>query len=414
MGWKLPLLLILCAPLGYRAWCEFDRPSDPTPRVELPPREELARKKTALQELQTVVEARTIDDDLVVCIVQLCAEPPRSVPNRPRSLEPLARALIGHGAAVAEVREFARIYHEMESDPGRPAEVRDPDLKRWLEERRAVVKDKKDREKEIAGERETLTTRVRAALRGRESGELNSAKDEVDSLLTRLEKHRQSCEGFRVLAAWADRRLAEGRLTRELLLLARADAAIQKNAARDETARHLRAYARLLVKADDEELRTLVRNEAARFCDGYLPGLMEGDAMVLYRGLEVPREQIWILWKRDRPEAKRYGDEARLSGTKFDEFHPPELAAVEHYFRKVNQGDDTFHDQIRPTPRNQAARYFNERRKALTWTEAALKRLLNGCPVRWSSEETMPAPFRRAEHLLEALGKQPSLFGKVE
>src|SRR5437868_4953743 len=116
MYWKLPLLLLLCAPLGYRAWSEFDRPADPTPRVELPPREELARKKTALQELQTTVDARTTDEDLASCIMLLSAESPRPNPNRSRSLEPLARALTTHSASTGEVREFARIYHELESD----------------------------------------------------------------------------------------------------------------------------------------------------------------------------------------------------------------------------------------------------------------------------------------------------------
>src|SRR5207237_4569631 len=129
-------------------------------------------------------------------------------------------------------------------------------------------------------------------------------------------------------------------------------------------------------------------------------------AMVLDRTLEVPREQIWILWKRGRPEAKRYGDEVRLVRTAFDEFRPPDLAAVEHYFRKVNEGDDTFHDQIRPTPRNQAARYFNERRKTLAWTEKAVQALLNGCPVRWPNESAVPVPYRRGAELLGAIGQQ--------
>src|SRR2546421_12670038 len=102
MSWKLPLLLLLCAPLGYRAWCEFDRPADPTPRVELPPRDELARKKTALQELQPIVEARATDEELAASIMLLSTDPPRSGTNRSRSLEPLARTLTTHSAAIGE------------------------------------------------------------------------------------------------------------------------------------------------------------------------------------------------------------------------------------------------------------------------------------------------------------------------
>jgi hypothetical protein len=406
--------VLLCAPLGYRAWCEFDRPADSTPRVELAPREDLARKKTALQELQTTVDARTIDEDLTSCTLLLSSEPPRSQPNRPRSLEPLARALTTHSAAIGEVLEFARIYHELESDPARPVDVRDADLKRWLEERRTVVKDKKDSEKKLATELETLNRRVRASLRGRDAVEMKQATVEVEGILNRLDRHRQNCEGFRVLAAWADRQLAEQRLIRELLLLAREDTTISKTGQRDETSRHLRGYNRLLDMAGDDDMRNLIRGEAARFCEGYLPRRLDGDAVVLYRNLEVPREHIWILWKQGRPEAKRYGDEVRLVRTEYDEFRPPDLAAVEHYFRKVKEGDDTFHDQIRPTKRNEAARYFNEKRKTLNWNENALRKLLNDSPVHWSSEDVMPLPFRRAEHLLDALNKQPALFGKVE
>ncbi len=414
MRWKLPLLLMLCAPLGYRAWSEFDRPTAATPHVDLPPREELARKKTALQEMHTLVEARVTDEDLASCIFHISAEPPRSVPNRPRSLEPLAQSLTNHAATVREVREFARIYHELESDPSRPIEMSDADLKRWLEDRRTVVKDRKDREKDIAGALETLNGKLKAALRSRDVDDMKQAKEELDAVLVRLEKHRQTCEGFRVLATWADRRLAESRLTRDLLVLARNDAAIQKMGMREETAKHLRAYARLLEAASEEELRSLVRNEAARFCEGYVPPRMDGNAMVLYRNLEVPREHVWILWKKERPETKRYGEYVQLIRTAFDEFRPPDLDAVEHYYRKVKDGDDTFHDQIKPTPRNLTARYFNEKRKTLTWTEDALRRFLNDNPVPWTSEETMPEPFRRAEHLLESLGKQPGLLGRVE
>src|SRR5205085_3402509 len=143
-------------------------------------------------------------------------------------------------------------------------------------------------------------------LRGRDADELKQASEDVETSLTKLDKHRQTCEGFRVLAAWADRQLAEGRLTRELLLLARDDAAIAKNGQREKTSSHLRGYSRLLDMAESEPMRSLIRVEAARFCDSYLPARMDGDAMVLYRGLEVPREHIWILWKQGRPEAKRY------------------------------------------------------------------------------------------------------------
>jgi hypothetical protein len=414
MQWKTPLLLLLCAPLGYRAWCEFDRPADPTPRVELPPREDLAGKKTALQELQKTVDARTVDEALTSCIMLRSAEPPRSQAARPRSFEPLARALSTHSSAIGEVSEFARLYHELESDPGRPIDVRDADLKRWLEARRSVVKDKKDSEKILAAALDTLHRGVRAALRDREAAEMKLATENIEGILARLDRHRQNCEGFRVLAAWADRQLADGRLVRELLLVAREDAAISKAGQREDTSRHLREYARLLDMAGDNDMRTLIRTEAARFCDGYLPRRMDGDAMVLYRKVEVPREDIWILWKQGRPEAKRYGDEVRLVRTEYDEFRPPDLAAVEHYFRKVDKGDDTFSAQIRPTQRNQAARYFNVKRQTLIWNENALRKLLNDSPVHWPNEEAMPLPFRRAEHLLDAFNKQPTLFGKVE
>src|SRR5947209_7218616 len=105
MYWKLPLLLLLCAPLGYRAWCELDRSADATPRVELPPREDLARKKTLLQELQTTADARIVDEDLTSSVLLLSSEPLRPSPKRPRSLEPLAAALTAHGAVIGEVRE---------------------------------------------------------------------------------------------------------------------------------------------------------------------------------------------------------------------------------------------------------------------------------------------------------------------
>jgi hypothetical protein len=407
--WKLPLLVLLTAPLGWRAWSELAGPSSETPPLELPAREELSRKKTVLAKLQADLETHAIDDDLSTCLFRVCSEPPRAV-KRSRLLEPLAAALAAHTEAAGEVRTFASVYTELESDPARPAEVRSADLKRWLEERRGTVKDKKDREKLLAGELEALRAAVRAALRGRDAGEMKQAKDDIETMRGRLEKHRILCEGFRVLANWAERRLAELRITGELLTAARDDAAIQKSGLRGETVFHVSRYARLLDSAAEEELRMLIRTEAGRFCAGYLPARMEGDAMVLYRGLEVPREQIWVLWKPGRLEVKRYGEETQLVKTEYDEFNPPNPSAVEHYFRKVKEGDDTFHDQLRPTPRNHAARHFNGNRKTLVWTENAVRALLNGCPVRWPHESAMPVPYRRAEHLLEAIGKQPALF----
>ncbi len=213
-----------------------------------------------------------------------------------------------------------------------------------------------------------------------------------------------------MLASRAERRLAEWRGLRDLLGLAREDTAVINTGERADVIRHVGRYGSLSQAASDR-LKAEVRIQLARFCDDYLPRRLEPDDKVIYRGHPVVRDRVWVRWKPGSPEANRFGEESRFSRLPgMDEFSPPDPRSVEHYFRRIGEGDDTSHEQVRPTVFNQAARYFNERRPSLRWNAVSLRTLLDGCPVRWASEEAMPLPYRRAGHLLAAMTAQPALF----
>jgi hypothetical protein len=415
MWWKLPLLILLSAPLGYRVWREIETPPVSAPAIELPAKEDLAKKKAALQELQKNREVHAVDDELAQGLFRVSGDLARSTAGRPAGLEPLVKSAKAHAAVVQEIRDFARVHAELESDPDRPAEVRDEKMKGWLREQRDRIKRRKDNERALLADLEKLNAKFRAGLRNRQAAELERLQAQIKFTLVGLKTHRTDCEGFRTLMAWADRRIEEWTLYLDLLAVAQLDAAVQKSPEPDEVTRHLGDYGRLVEAAGtDRELQAVVRNEARRFCEGYLPLRMAGDDMVLYRGRGVPRRDIQIRWKADRPEAKRYGETVRLTQTRYDEFSPPDAEAVEYYFRARQEGDDTFYDQIEPTPKNRAARYYTDRRKKLAWTENGLQALITDCPVRWSTLESTPIQFRLAQHVLDGVRKHPALFGSAE
>jgi hypothetical protein len=413
MWWKLLSLTLLCSPLGYRAWQEIESHStDSRPQQDLLGREELTRKKSALQEFKESLEGRALDESLASVVFRVSSEPPRSNSKRPRSLEPLARALASHAEVIQDIRRFASVWMELENDPTRPADCRDADLKNWLEARRVLVKTRKDRETALAAELAGLTDKVRAAIRRRDSTTIKLAQEDVEGALTSLEKHRGECSGFSLLIAWTDRRLREWGGYRDLLAVAEDEALVLKSGTRDEVLRHVGRYARLLERS---ELATFVRAETIRFCEGYLPAWMEGENLVIYRGISVPRENVYIKWKKETPEARRYPNgEVPLSRTEYDEFKPPDLAHVEYYFRPANKGDDDSRVQIRPTPRNEATRHYNQTRKSLRWTPMSLETLVTNSPVRWPDLSMAPLPIQRAEYLLEAMRKYPALFSRGE
>lgn len=413
MWWKLPLMILLCSPLGFRAWQEIAaHGGDEPPRPEILAREELARKKSALTTLKEPLDGRALDEDLAAVVLKVSGEPPRGNPKRQRAFEPLARALASHAEVVQDVRHFAAVYADLENDPARQAECRDADLKSWIETRRAQVSTRKERENILSAELVGLTDKARAAVRRRDTTTIKHAQEDVEDALARMQKHRGDCGGFPLLTAWADRRLAEWGAYRDLLAVAQDDAVTGKDGGREEVLRHLGRYARLL---DHPDLAAFVRTEAVRFCEGYLPSWLEGENRVIYRGISVPREHIHVKWKKDSAEAKKYrGGEIQLNRTEYDEFKPPDLTQVQYYFRPANNGDDDFYGQIKPTPRSEAARHYNLGRKSLRWNAAALEALVTNSPVRWTDLSTAPLPIQRAEYLLEGMRKYPALFPRGE
>jgi hypothetical protein len=412
MWWKLPLLLLMTAPLAYRAWREVDAPPAKPPSIDLPSREELSRKKTAVNELQQSREDHAVNDAVSAAVFRIDAKERIKEPSQVDP-PPLTGPVNGHGIVVQEVRDFARIYLELESDPARAASVPDREMKRWLEERRDDVKTRKTREKSLFAEMDTLNGKVRNVLRGRNGPALTQARQTVERTLDDLQKHREQCKNFPILLAWADRQHAEWTLRRDLLAVVRDDAGVEKTAKREDVIRHLGRYSQLFQSAgSDRESQTLVRTEAKRFCELYLPREMEITDLVRYRKIEVPRENIVIYWKAGRSEEKQYGNPVQLIKTKYTEFNPPDMAAVAYYRRPVGKGDDDCYEQLQPTPANRAAHHFNEHRKTLTWTETAMGELIDECPVKWSSAEATPAEYRRAEHLRDAMHEHSVLFGQ--
>src|SRR5262245_11482428 len=373
MWWKLPLLILLCAPLGFRAWQEIAaHGEDDPPRPEVLPREELARQKTQLASLKEELDAQVINVELTSEVFRVSNESLGGSARRLRAFEqPLARTLHAHLEVVRDIRHFADIYADLENDPARQAECRDPDLKAWLDTRRSQVKTRKARENALAADLVVLTDKVRAAVRRRDTTTIKLAEEDVEDVLARLHKHRGDCSGVPVLAAWAERRVVEWRAYGNLLAVAQDDALVMKDGGREEVLRHVARYARLL---EQMELEGFVRDEAKRFCEGYLPPWLEGENRVIYRGISVPREHIHIKWKKDSPEAKKYpGGEIQLNRTAYDEFKPPDLSQVQYYFRPANSGDDDFYGQIKPTPHNEAARHYNQGRKTLRWNATSLE-----------------------------------------
>lgn len=405
MFWKGALLLALTAPLACGVWREIAASTRrAVPRLNMADAESLAAEQSAV--LRARNTQQTLDEQWVLAL-----QPYQSVGKRIEGATQVARAAIAYTELVQDVMRFARLHRELEIDARLTVTCSDAELRRHLEERRGTIVRLKETSRQLLLRQGTQSEKLLQAVRARDADSLMAARDAQETLLIPWRQHREACKGFAVLSGEVDGALAATAARRDFLEALLAEKGPLRSLDKEDLLHHLGRLARAMDSGPrDPELIALVRAEARRFCEAYLPQHIDGDEKVMYRGRPVPREQIWILWKPNRPEAKRYGNTVRLTETPFDEVRPPSAEAIEHYFRRPEFGDDTFLGPLTLTPLNRAARHYNESRKNLTWNAAALRKLLDQCPIMWSEKQAAPEAYQRAEALLPALERCFALF----
>jgi hypothetical protein len=171
----------------------------------------------------------------------------------------------------------------------------------------------------------------------------------------------------------------------------------------------------ILIRAGGQRVADEARSAALRLCEKYLPPAQPLDGAVLIDGQPVPRARVAIVWGDARPDTPLGA--AGPKGETCDEFWLKALAArgkaggIDVRFRRAGEADFARRapDKVAPTPQSQAARAYNEARRALLegrWTPDLLKELRDQCGQK---DDRPPLP-EALDRTLDAILTNPSSF----
>jgi hypothetical protein len=420
MWWKVPALLVLGVPLLHRAWLEIQaHPAAIQPRAALPSRERLTARKAEQEKLATDFESVTLPPEAARVILRGSRD---KVPagKYPREVQALVADLNKHVVAIEELCLFAQTYEALEHDPTKEDPCKKDLYVDWLKERRKEIKPLREGLDVLLERSVALSKKAAVQVERRQFPDLAAVRKEVGQLIGDLTAYRIKSDTYVSLRRDLDSHLAEQRAWDKLLknILGTtgkdelpSEKEVQSSEDLEMIVAHLGRYAELLAETGlSPRFGDLVKKQADLFSKSYLSDRMEEDKKIRFHPLgrdeiypadEVERSKVFVqlLAKGKVPlsEAEEFNEWTK---------QPPPRDKVQFYSHAtIGQGE-----WIRPTLKNEAARYYNGKRKSLVIDEDGLRAFLKNCPVQWKNEQEQPKEFQRVNNLLAGMKKYPELF----